>query len=337
MSQEEQILVNLIQKHQNVSLTEQEKILLEDLIAKNEQYAEFFNISTQAALPLSNTEQAFEKVQKLIAAQNPIKETKIYKFQWWKYAAACSILLCAIFGLLKYQSTSTHKIVYEVPMGQSAHYTLADGSLVSLNGGSKLVVNEDFGAVDRQVTLQGEGFFDIKHDTNKPFIVTSKNLKIKVLGTAFNVRDYEDDDIKQTTLLRGKVELTYINSSNQSAYTLLPGDKITFSQKVESEQSIVQAEDIKVTRENIKEQKQLENNVAWKDGVLVFDNEPLPLVASKLEKWFNVSIELKDSSLQEKRFSGSFENLPLQKILSLIKETGGVKNIGVVDNTIIIE
>src|SRR5690606_30874577 len=111
----------------------------------------------------------------------------------------------------------------------------------------------------------------------------------------------------------------------------------TFTKNVQPQQNVLSERSLGVTRENIKDEVQLENNVAWKDGTLIFDNEPLPLVISKLNKWFDVSIEIKDSTLYEKRFSGSFENLPLQKILSLIKETGGVKNIDVVNDTIIIE
>lgn len=337
MSQEKQLLIDLIQKYHKGLLTDQDTVILENLLTNNEQYAEFFKISTQSSLPSSKVDEAYAKVQQIIEQQTPIKSTKTYTFQVWKYAVAASLLVCGLFGIYYYASLSTDKVVYEVPMGSRDTFVLSDGSSVSLNGGSKLVIDEHFGAENRNVFLEGEGFFDVKHDPKNPFIVTSKNLKIKVLGTAFNVRDYEDDDIMQTTLLRGKVELTYSDIAKQTNYTLLPGDKITFTKNVQPQQNVLSERSLGVTRENIKDEVQLENNVAWKDGTLIFDNEPLPLVISKLNKWFDVSIEIKDSTLYEKRFSGSFENLPLQKILSLIKETGGVKNIDVVNDTIIIE
>jgi len=336
MSPEKKLLINLIQKHQQDALSEQEKTLLTEMINSNGQYADFFKNSTQAALPQSNVDDSYTKIRDLLTKENSAK-AKIRPIKLWKYAVAASILLCGIFGLFYYSLKNDNELAYEVPMGAQGDYILPDGTSVSLNGGSKLTVSEDFGLKNRNVTLEGEGYFDVKHDAKNPFIVTSKNLKIKVLGTAFNIRDYDDDTMLQTTLIRGKVELTYKEDSKENSYTLLPGDRITFSKNTISELETVEKSDVIISRENIKEDKLLKNNIAWKDGLLVFDNDPLPLVVSKLEKWFNINIQIKDDKLLDKHFTGSFSNSSIEEILTLLKETGGFEKVTKNGKHIVIE
>ncbi len=246
---------------------------------------------------------------------NVIIFSKVTK--WLCRAAAILFipLLGVVFYLLSNNNFQTNKLAdltvdtLEViaPTGSRTMVLLSEGTVVNLNYGSKIKYPRNFTGNTREITLSGEGYFDVSHNPDKPFIVKTGKLNVKVLGTEFNVLAYPDDDIIETTLVKGKVIIEKTISSNQTIQvgTMVPGQHVEYninSDKITSSKGTV------------------DKYIAWKDGKLVFDNEPIADIAEKLERMYNVEIEV-DEDVKYLTYTVTFYNDPLWLILDLMKET----------------
>ncbi len=193
------------------------------------------------------------------------------------------------------------------PIGSRTVVQLADGTEVNLNYGSRIKYPRVFTGDTREITLEGEGYFDVTHNPDKPFVVKTGKLDIKVLGTKFNVQAYSGQDVVSTTLVEGKVALELASSCNTCKLlgTMLPGQHVDYNSKSGTASS---------SKGNI------EKYIAWKDGKLVFDNEPICGVAQKLSRMFNVDIEVAEDAL-DYSYTVTFVDEPLFLILDLMTET----------------
>lgn len=191
-----------------------------------------------------------------------------------------------------------------VPKGVRSRITLADGTQVWLNADSRMQYSGDFMKGDvREVYLQGEAFFDVTPDASRPFVVHVQDMEIRVLGTAFNVKGYEEDSRIEATLVHGKISI-----EGNAAYedvTLAANQRAVF----------------------IKEEKGLlvENNVetdtytSWRRGVLAFDDQPLYEILPILERTFNVTIHTDDAYALDCRFTAKISNKSLDEVLELFR------------------
>ncbi|AXT59752.1 DUF4974 domain-containing protein [Aquimarina sp. AD10] len=180
---------------------------------------------------------------------------------------------------------------------------LPDGSTIVLNANSSISYPKEFTDSLRKVTLIGEAFFDIKRNINMPFIVEAENLKIKVLGTSFNVKSYPKDEKIETTLVTGKVEV-HKQNIEQNPIVLEPSERAVFDKK----------------KSNIKVDKVDSNRiVAWQDGKLIFDNTPLKQVVLDLNRKYDVEFVIQSDSLLQYKYTGEFDNLKLEEVLELLK------------------
>ena len=178
-----------------------------------------------------------------------------------------------------------------VPAGERMNLILSDGTTVIVNGSSKIAYPEKFAAKTRAVTLiEGEAYFDVKHDAAKPFIVTAKGIRINVLGTAFNVRAYSFLKNVQVTVTRGKVSVC---RPHEPVVMLLPDDQVT-----------VQAAALSTIKAHIR----ADDYAGWVHGKYRFDNESLGNVASALESYYKVHIGFAEESIKDIRFTSVFEN-----------------------------
>jgi ferric-dicitrate binding protein FerR (iron transport regulator) len=186
-------------------------------------------------------------------------------------------------------------------------YILPDGSKVSLNKGSKIVFPETFEKEIREITLEGEGFFEITHNPNQPFVINAGKSQIKVLGTSFNVNAYSDNSTVEVVVKTGKVMLngSGIETAENNSVYLTAGEKGTFFKKKNSVE--------KSTNENV-------NFLSWKTHNLEFDKMPLPEVISSIENLYSVDIQL-DESLTDLKLTAYFENKPVDFVLNVIKIT----------------
>lgn len=205
------------------------------------------------------------------------------------------------------------------PVGSKTKLVLPDSTVVWLNAGSKLTYNEHFGATNRNATLVGEAFFEVKKST-MPFIIHANTVQIKVLGTAFNVKAYPDDKTTETSLLRGQVEIT-LDKRPGELYILKPNEKLVVANEPdalktkapEKKQPIAVLGSIS----HINDSTIIETS--WLENQLVFQDETFADVAKKMERWYGVSISFADEKVANYHVYGSFTTESIAEALDALK------------------
>jgi transmembrane sensor len=207
---------------------------------------------------------------------------------------------------------------------------LADGTSVWLNAGSKLFYENDFNGATREVRLEGEAFFDVVKQSDRPFIVHTSGIDIRVIGTAFNVKSYPEDRNVETTLYRGSVEVLRQENSSADAIQLIPNQKLVLPKQAAIEE-IKLSEEKQSTDKKIPitysivpidstKEESARIETAWVYSRLEFEGESLDEVAKKIERWFNVSIEIKDDKAKKLPVVGKFKNESIGEVMAALKE-----------------
>ncbi len=201
----------------------------------------------------------------------------------------------------------TPEIVQNIstPLASRTSFELPDGSKVWLNAGSSISFPGKFDGKSRLVKLIGEAYFDVKSD-QIPFLVETPKFTVNVLGTAFNVMAYNGEPAS-VTLERGKVEL---QSEGKSLGFLDPGQQAQFSQGSD-----------KINIEKVES----EIFTSWKENRLIFQAEPLELLAKRLERWYNLKIVIGDPSLNNLKVTGKIEVESFSEVLDLMEYTLPIK------------
>ena len=213
-------------------------------------------------------------------------------------------------GRLSYDpmNKSSREIVYNTistPKGGQYQLELPDGSQVWLNATSSIHFPTSFIGTERRIEITGEAYFEIAKNPNMPFIVTVNKAEVHVLGTHFNVNAYNDEDDVRTTLLEGSVR--FVNAGNTNI--LKPGQ---------------QAQLTKDGMTKVVSDVDVDNVVAWKNGMFDFENAGIETVMRQLSRWYDVEIEYKgktdDLFIAEMR-----RNIKLSDALKALELTGKVK------------
>jgi len=181
---------------------------------------------------------------------------------------------------------ASNKIKYNeviIPYGKKSKLILEDGTVVWLNAGSRLAFPQKFNGKKREVFLEGEAYFEVANNNLQPFIVSTEEINIEVLGTKFNVSAYKTDNFNETVLLEGKVNLRKKNKIFGDDICLLPNQKATCDQS---------GKDFL-----LKQELNPERYIAWIEGWYEFSNENLQQVLKKLERYYNVSFEYDQNSI----------------------------------------
>jgi len=177
-----------------------------------------------------------------------------------------------------------------VPFGHRHCIILSDGTRVQLNSGSRLVFPAEFSDKNREVYLKGEGYFEVFKNSNKPFIVKTDFVDIKVLGTVFNISAYEDEQIASTVLVEGKVVVSQKNKLfGLTEKNLSPGQGCFYSSETKTS-------DIR----NVN----VYDYISWKDGVFLFKDKALINIVSRLEKYYHKKILIEEGILPNTLISG---------------------------------
>lgn len=166
-----------------------------------------------------------------------------------------------------------------VPYGRRGTVLLADGTEISLNSGSRLVFPTFFSGNRREVYLEGEGFFKVKKNADKPFYVQTDKFKVQVVGTSFNVQAYKMENLYNTMLVEGKVNMRQNDGIFPSMVELLPNQIASLSNSHDQ----IKVETITSTKEYI----------SWVDGYLEFDNENIDNLLKKISMYYNIKIDMK--------------------------------------------
>lgn len=199
----------------------------------------------------------------------------------------------------------------ETPRGGQYEIRLPDGTKVWLNAASKLVYPLSFSLLKvRSIQLYGEAYFEVAKTNNRsPFVVHTSRQEIVVLGTHFNVNNYDEEVEAKTTLLEGLVQVTAGGSSKDDKMILKPG-----------EQSILSMGRLRVQK------VKAADFIDWKQGYFKFDNESLTSIMRRVSRWYNVEVSYADEGLKQQRFSGTvsrFKNIA--ELLEKLELTGPVK------------
>lgn len=293
--------------------TNEERRELEDWVSQssdNERcFQEMRNIR-QVMNPAFNPSEinVFEARKNILAniaatKRNMVRTLVVY----WQRAAAILIIPLLIFCTYLYLDKDSglyDTIEYQEvksPHGTFSEVRLPDGTNVWLNGGSSLKYPLVFRKGERDVYLNGEGYFEVQSDKENPFIVKTGQIILKATGTAFNIEAYNKDSITSVTMVNGKIDVAFGNSS---PVAMVPGERASFN-SLTNRCQIIKTDPYKWC--------------AWKDGLMIFRDDPLSYVFKRLGLTFNVNIDLKDSTLADAPYRATFEYESLDEILRLLQ------------------
>lgn len=253
---------------------------------------------------------AYQKVATRLFA--PKKYNFILQLQ--RIAAILLLPVLIVSGLYYFAAQNQSKdysAVYtttETPLGMRSSLILPDGTKVWLNAGSKLSYPVIFSDKFRAVSLNGEAYFEVKKNKKWPFWVSAGNMNIVVSGTAFNCNAYPENNEIQTVLVEGQV--TVMNESATVSKELQAGELAVFSKRTQQ-----------ISRIKTDSQKY----IAWKNGKLVFKEDPMNLVVEKLERWYNVEFDIKDKEISEYIYTATFMDESLDQVLKMLSLSAPIR------------
>jgi transmembrane sensor len=232
----------------------------------------------------------------------------------WGKIAAVLIIPLVLWSIVKQPPTPVEEVVFQEPVYNEVYATfgtrtairLADSSLVWLNSGSSLRYPEKFTGSHREVRLNGEAYFEVKSNEQMPFIVKTANIVVKATGTKFNILGFNKDNKSEITLVTGNVSVGKVSNNGQdSLISIMVPDQHMVYNRCTGAMSINKEDTYKY--------------ISWKDGKLIFRNEPLSVVAKKISQVFNVDIEIQGSALNDYTYRATFEDESLSDILKLLE------------------
>lgn len=195
-----------------------------------------------------------------------------------------------------------------IPRGGEYMLKLSDGTKVWLNSETEIKYPTIFSGKERKIFISGEAYLEVKKNAEKPFIVSTKDMKIKVLGTSFNVMAYKDETSSRTTLVEGLVEVSTTSADNKNM-KLLPGN-----------QALITKGKIDIKKVNTK------LFISWRNSRFAFDNEPIESVVKKLSRWYDVEFFFISEDIKNKHFTGSIPKYEdISQILKMLELTTNVK------------
>lgn len=266
-----------------------------------------------------------------------VLQTRKRKRRLWLYTGsiAASLLLILMFSYHtndKEPSTLNvtpppAKLIYTSLPGERKSFQLPDGSTVLMNGGSSIEVSKDFNTTDREISLKGEAYFNVTHNAQKPFIIHTDNINVKVLGTEFDVKAYPEDKTTEAILIKGSVEVTLHNKPEEKIilkphHKLIIQNEFTPVKKVSDSIVVVPKavpEKIKMLNVTLNASDSSVIETSWKDNRLNFSDESLAEVAIKLERWYGVKVEVDGDIAREYKFTGIFENETIDETLKALQ------------------
>lgn len=276
----------------------------EDGLRKSEfmQLASYWDAEVTLQKNLNSSDLAFEKLSKQIENSTVVSKP-VRRFNPKMFIMAASLTLVILISSLLYWMDSLGVETYMyVAQNNHSEFYLTDGTHVILNKNSKLTYTDQYGESVRRVELEGEGYFDVKKDARKPFIVHTNAGEITVLGTVFNVKSYNTDSCFTTTLIEGSIRF---ETASQSVL-LSPDQQLTLNK------SSAKME-VKTVNADI--------YTAWKDGLLKYRSVSLAELLKRMETVYNVLIVLKDPQKGETIVSGSFlQNDSIDHVLDIIQK-----------------
>ncbi len=321
---ERETFIALLSKKLSQEISASDLELLNDALQNNEAYQQlatqlesYFNEKSKEDLSTKSLEQTWtmiaeaEKGASVNRFNYSAKKQPVLSTTLLKIAAVLVLVLGA--GWLSYHLLNPNHKDFEAiaATDQKVFKVLADGTRIWLNKQTTITYNQDFGKHQREIFLNGEAYFDVVKNSDVPLFIHAGDIDIEVKGTAFNVNAYRETYQVQVALVRGAIAVTDRQNAAHSVL-LKPNEKLVFSPK-----TIMQSESnfqVMVIKPNV-----LSREISWTTDTVVFNKEKLRDLALRLEKKYDVKIDIKSEVLKEKRFSGTFTNQTIQQALDALK------------------
>lgn len=303
-------------KYIRETASEEERMLVEEWLGTNEDRENIllqlaaidYALRTKKSILSRNSEDAFRKVEKRITlTQRRHWITRV------SLAAACLLGVLVLSTAISYWTRNREGmeqiqiVTVQANAGMRTHFNLPDGTVAYLNSGSKLSYPLSYEKNERKVILTGEAYFKVTPDPDRPFIVSvaDDRMRVKVLGTEFNLQAYPDDGTVGTTLVSGSVLLEVgRKAGDRRKIKLIPSEKAVLD---------LHTGHLSVRTVNT------QYDTSWKEGRLMFKDHPLPEVLKQLSYFYNVKFEIQTPVINSYCFTGTFENKQLSQVLDYLK------------------
>lgn len=251
-----------------------------------------------------------------------LKKTQILRrltFRALQYAAVL-IFLASVTGITYLMLNKSDGAIVSVMTqgGQKSEINLSDGTKIWLNSRSKLLNTNGFNAKNRELTLQGEAYFDVETNKNSPFKINIGNAHVSVFGTKFNISSYDEDDYMIVTLEEGSVGFTKVGANKP--VMLSPNQQLIYDKK---------------TNEISIHEVQIDLYTSWKDNRLKFSDASFKDVVIKMERWFDVSIIVDPEIVYSERFTMTIKTESLSEMMEILKKVSEI-NYTIEDNIVYI-
>lgn len=240
--------------------------------------------------------------------------------------AALAVIAVGLYLLWKTQRVPTPQsetIQYVCKPGERKSFQFPDGTQVILNAGSEIYLNEQYAKNTREVYLKGEAFFEVQHNAAVPFIVHTASMDVKALGTAFNVKSYNDEHKTEAVLVRGLVEVT-LKKDNNRKLLLHPDEKVLWAEPKAGETTQAASTNKSSLEQGvIKPVKKSDNGelkeLAWVQNNLAFEDEAFEEIAYQLNRWYNVNIRFESGDIKQYHFTATFKKEKIEQVLDILK------------------
>ena len=320
------------QVEHRVSLSPENQAILEQL---------YFTLQASARLKIiqsTDTGKALQDLKERIRRKKSSLRRRKLLERLQRVAAVLflPVLVLSIGLLLQKNAIPVQYVELYSNPGMIASFELPDGSKVCLNGGSRLRYPNEFKGDKREVEMSGEGYFKIAHNAKKPFLVKAgESFSLEVLGTSFNLSAYEDEDIIETTLVKGSIRLKFSENGKPVEYMMKPNEKVIYTKNKEiktnkntgvpqQNQSVASIVDTKI--ESVKTATvDPKYDIAWKHNQLLFKNHSMEQVIRTLSRYYNVKFTVKNNKVMDSEITGKFSNEQLPQVMEYLKIASGIK------------
>lgn len=245
-----------------------------------------------------------------IDTQQPVAERKQTLLRKILRVAAVACIV-AITGFAAFhigtQQSNGEKVLISMMNGQKGDIILADGTHVYVNSNSKIKYDGAYNKKNRIVSLQGEAYFEVAKDKNKPFIVEANGMTIEALGTSFNVKAYENDEQVSVVLIEGKVRVM----RNKMDEVLKPNQRLTYN--------------VTKNQYDIGELNPNADNLLWRSNELAFYDESLGSICKTLTRMYNWDFIFESERAKTYTYNGIIKNNSLENVLSFISQTTPIR------------
>jgi transmembrane sensor len=285
-----------------------------------------------------DSDKAFDKFKEKIPGRQSLADrSKLMRsIDWIIRIAAVVVIITGLAFLIfrrspEHVKTDTSICEIVAPKGSKAQLILPDGTKVWLNAFSKISYQKDYNEVLREVYLEGEGYFEVAKNRRKPFLVNTADIRIRALGTSFNVKSYPSENTIETTLIEGRIALEKVGKENKIERMLImkPNQKVTYYKNPEKpgkDLSVDQSSAKKVipikpieSQIVLNDKVNSELSTAWKNNRLYFENESFEDLAVKLERRFGVKFHFLEGEIQQYPFSGVFDEIIIEQVLAALQ------------------